>query len=95
MKDRCCTREVFVDVCAGCEIFDEKVERGIFEQSSCGGFEKLMKLVATNVDAKLPCVIAVCVSDVVLQLVRVSHLVLRQIHAQSDRSARGGGIELS
>jgi len=86
-------RQVFVDVCARRQISHEEVERSILEQSARRWFEELVKLVTTDISAKLPGVIAVCVRDVVLELVGVARLVLRQVHTETNRGSGWTSVE--
>src|SRR5262245_1661232 len=95
VKHRGGARQIFIDVCARRQIFNEKVERSILEQPARRRFEELVKLVTTDISAKLPGVIAVCVRDVVLDLVGVSRLVLGQVHTEADRSPGWTSIETS
>ena len=46
-----------------------------------------------NVSAELPGVVAVCVRDVVLELIGVAYLVLRQVHTEADRGPGWTSIE--
>ena len=73
--------------------FTRKSSEAYSSRSARGWFEELMKLVSANISAKLPRVVAGCVGDVVLQLEGVSHLALRQIHAEADRRARWTSVE--
>lgn len=93
VKDARRAREVFVDVEARGLILDEKVERGVFEQAPRGRLEELMQLVAPDVAAELDGVVAGRVGHGVLQLVRVTDRVLRQIDAETDGRARRACVE--
>ena len=52
-----CSGQVFVDVCSRGEVFYQKVQRSVLEQSARSWLEELMQLVPANINTKLPGVI--------------------------------------
>ena len=70
-------------------VIDERLERGVAEQTANGGEEEALHVLPADVHPRLEQVAAAHVSQVVLELIRVVVAELRQVDCQADcRAAR-------